>query len=65
MRWRGRVASRRGVSLAVTALSFMPVSWPAFAAGNLLIGLTHAATGFYGPLPRTKPDARATLKPRP
>jgi hypothetical protein len=33
------------VSLAVTALSFTPVSWPAFAAGNLLIGLTYAAIG--------------------
>lgn len=33
------------VSLAVTALSFTPVSWPAFAAGNLLIGVTYAAIG--------------------
>lgn len=33
------------VSPAVAALSFTPVSWPAFAAGNLLIGLTYAAIG--------------------
>lgn len=26
------------VSLAVTALSFTPASWPAFIAGNLLVG---------------------------
>jgi hypothetical protein len=29
------------VSLAVTALSFTPRSWPAFIAGNLLVGLTY------------------------
>jgi len=33
------------VSLAVTALSFTPDSWPAFAAGNLLVGLTYACIG--------------------
>ena len=33
------------VSLAVTALSFTPASWPAFALGNLLIGLTYACIG--------------------
>jgi len=33
------------VSLAVTALSFTPDSWPAFALGNLLIGLTYACLG--------------------
>jgi hypothetical protein len=33
------------VSLAVTALSFTPQSWPAFVAGNLLVGLTYAALG--------------------
>jgi hypothetical protein len=33
------------VSLAVTALSFTPASWPAFVAGNLLIGLTYACIG--------------------
>jgi hypothetical protein len=34
-----------GVSLAVTALSFTPASWPAFIAGNLLVGLTYACIG--------------------
>ena len=33
------------VSLAVTALSFTPASWPAFVAGNLLVGLTYACIG--------------------
>ena len=33
------------VSLAVTALSFTPESWPGFIAGNLLIGLTYASIG--------------------
>ena len=33
------------VSLAVTALSFGPASWPAFILGNLLIGLTYACIG--------------------
>jgi hypothetical protein len=33
------------VSLAVTALSFTPASWPAFAVGNLLVGLTYACIG--------------------
>jgi hypothetical protein len=33
------------VSLAVTALGFQPASWPAFAAGNLLVGLTYACLG--------------------
>lgn len=33
------------VSLAVTALSFTPASWPAFALGNLLVGLTYACVG--------------------
>lgn len=33
------------VSLVVTALSFTPVSWPAFVAGNLLVGLTYACIG--------------------
>lgn len=33
------------VSLAVTALSFTPQNWPAFAVGNLLIGVTFAALG--------------------
>jgi hypothetical protein len=33
------------VSLAVTELTFQPVSWPAFAAGTLLIGLTYACIG--------------------
>jgi hypothetical protein len=33
------------VSLAVTALSFTPKSWPAFIAGNLLVGLTYACIG--------------------
>jgi hypothetical protein len=34
-----------GVSLAVTALSFTPASWPVFIAGNLLVGLTYACIG--------------------
>jgi hypothetical protein len=33
------------VSLAVTALSFTPASWPAFVAGNLLVGLSYACVG--------------------
>lgn len=33
------------VSLAVTALSFGPASWPVFVLGNLLIGLTYACIG--------------------
>lgn len=33
------------VSLAVTALSFTPASWPVFAVGNLLVGLTYACIG--------------------
>lgn len=33
------------VSLAVTALSFTPASWPTFIAGNLLVGLTYACIG--------------------
>lgn len=33
------------VSLAVTALSFTPASWPAFVAGNLLVGLMYACIG--------------------
>ena len=33
------------VSLAVTALSFTPSSWPAFIAGNLLVGLAYACIG--------------------
>jgi hypothetical protein len=33
------------VSLAVTALSFSPASWPVFIAGNLLAGLTYACIG--------------------
>jgi hypothetical protein len=33
------------VSLAVTALSFTPASWPAFLAGNLIVGLTYACVG--------------------
>jgi hypothetical protein len=33
------------VSLAVTALSFTPDSWPAFVAGNLVVGLTYACIG--------------------
>ena len=33
------------VSLAVTAISFTPQSWIAFAAGTLLIGLTYACIG--------------------
>ena len=32
-------------SLAVTALSWTPASWPAFIAGNLLVGLTYACIG--------------------
>jgi hypothetical protein len=34
-----------GVSVAVTALSFTPQSWSAFAAGNLLVGLTYGLLG--------------------
>lgn len=33
------------VSLAVTALSFTPVSWGWFVAGNLLVGITYACLG--------------------
>jgi hypothetical protein len=33
------------VSLAVTALSFTPQQWPAFIAGNLLVGLTYGLLG--------------------
>jgi hypothetical protein len=33
------------VSLAVTALSFAPASWAAFALGTLLVGLTYACLG--------------------
>jgi len=33
------------VSLSVTALSFTPASWPAFIAGNLLVGLSYACIG--------------------
>jgi hypothetical protein len=33
------------VSLAVTALSWTPTSWPTFIAGNLLVGLTYACIG--------------------
>jgi hypothetical protein len=33
------------VSLAVTALSWTPASWPVFIAGNLLVGLTYACVG--------------------
>ena len=33
------------ISLAVTALSFTPASWPAFVVGNLLVGLTYACIG--------------------
>ena len=33
------------VSLAVTALSFTPASWPAFIVGNLLVGLSYACIG--------------------
>ena len=33
------------VSLAVTALSFTPQVWPAFIAGNLLVGLIYAMLG--------------------
>lgn len=33
------------VSLAVTALSFDPASWPWFVTGNLLVGLLYAAAG--------------------
>jgi hypothetical protein len=32
-------------SLAVTALSFSPASWPVFILGNLLVGLTYACIG--------------------
>jgi hypothetical protein len=46
------------VSLAVTALSFTPASWPVFVAGNLLVGLTYACIGglsgaAFGPLGAT------------
>ena len=34
-----------GTSLAVTALSFTPRSWLAFAIGTLLVGLTYACVG--------------------
>jgi hypothetical protein len=34
-----------GVSLAVTALSFTPQTWWAFAAGNLLVGVTYGLLG--------------------
>ena len=45
-------------SSVVTALSFTPRSWPAFVAGNLLVGLTYGslgalAGGLLGPLPAT------------
>lgn len=33
------------VSVAVTALSFTPTLWPAFIAGNLLVGLIYAMIG--------------------
>lgn len=33
------------VSVAVTALSFTPQHWPAFVAGNLLVGLIYAMLG--------------------
>jgi hypothetical protein len=33
------------VSLAVTALSWTPASWPAFVLGNFLVGLTYACIG--------------------
>jgi hypothetical protein len=33
------------VSVAVTALSFTPEQWPAFIAGNLLVGLIYASLG--------------------
>jgi hypothetical protein len=33
------------VSLVVTALSFIPASWPVFVAGSLLVGLTYACVG--------------------
>jgi len=33
------------VSVAVTALSFSPKSWIAFAAGTLLVGLTYGCIG--------------------
>ena len=33
------------ISLAVTALSWTPASWPVFIAGNLLVGLTYACIG--------------------
>ena len=32
-------------SLAITSASFTPRSWPAFAAGTLLVGLTYACLG--------------------
>lgn len=32
-------------SLAVTALGFSPASWPVFATGNALVGLTYACLG--------------------
>jgi hypothetical protein len=46
------------VASAVTALSFTPRSWAAFAAGNLLVGLTYGSLGalagaLMGPLPAT------------
>jgi hypothetical protein len=34
-----------GVSVAVTALSFTPQSWAAFALGTLLVGLTYGCIG--------------------
>ena len=33
------------VSLAVTALSFSPASWPAFIVGNVLVGVLYAEIG--------------------
>ena len=33
------------VSLAVTALSFTPASWPVFILGNAVVGLTYACIG--------------------
>jgi hypothetical protein len=47
-----------GTSVAVTALSFTPESWPAFIVGNLLVGLTYGtigalAGGLLGPLAAT------------
>src|SRR5829696_6028037 len=46
------------VSSTVTALSFTPRSWPAFVAGNLLVGLTYGSLGalagaLLGPLAAT------------